>query len=196
MIQFSELRISDCKRKIYVGCEVENFDIYSGVYIKSVYIDYYKNRLASGSPSENAICLYDNTNDNYNIKSVYVTLDSASLQDSFGTHTFANGLFYVYVICDVHGNSLATADCGWDSMTTVGIIADWEKVWREGMMYIGQVANSCSTCTIKDGFIDFILRWEALKLAMATCDYETVDMMWDGLIGNTRAASTGGCGCS
>lgn len=195
MIQFSELRLSADKHKIYVGCEVENFDIYSGVYIKSVYIDYYKNRLASGSPSENAICLYDNTHDDYTVKSAYATLDSNALTEAFGTTTFVDGLFYVYVTCDVHGASLATADCGWDAMTTVGIVADWEKVWAEGMMYINEVANACSNCGIKDNFLDFILRWEALKLAMITCDYETVDNIWDGLLGTSKMVS-GGCGCS
>lgn len=196
MIQFSELRISTDRRKLYVGCEVENFDIYSGVYIKSIYVEYYKNRLASGSPSEDAVCIYDNANDDYSVKSAYATLTAAELPESLEISSFAKGLFYVYVICDVHGTSLATADCGWDAMTTVGIVADWEKVWAEGMHYIDEVARACGKCTIKDDFIDFILRWEALKLAMIVCDYETVDRLWDGLFGDGSGVAYRGCGCS
>ena len=188
--------MSSDKKTVYVGCSVENFTIYNSVYIKSVHIEYYKNRLASGSPSEKAICLYENTNDNTSVKSAFATLTAAQLVGTeFGVADFADGLFYVYVLCDVSGASLATADCGWDSMTTVGIIADWQKVYEYGMANIMDVAGNNHLCMIGDDFIDFVLKWEALKLAMETCDYDNVDALWDGLFGDgVMYHSPCGCG--
>ena len=196
MIQFSELRLSSDKTKIYIGCAVENFTIYNSVYIKSVYIEYYKNRLASGEPSEKAICLYENEQDDATKKSFYHILDiNGVVAEDFGTAKFDNGLFYVYVTCDTNGASLATADCGWDTMTTIGIIADWQKVYQMGMEYILEVANACHKCTISDEFTNFALRWNALRLAMETCDYDDVDAIWSGLFGEGRITYNG-CGCS
>lgn len=195
MIQFSELRISENKKQLSVGCYVENFDIYDDVYIKSIYVEYYKNRLENGDISEKAICIYDNTNDDYTVKSAHAVLMKQEITEEFGTGSFDNGLFYVYVICDVHGGaSLASADCGWDIMKTVGIVADWERVYRAGMAYILDVADGCHTCVISDEFIDFIMRWNALRLAMLVCDYITVDMLWDKFLGYTTARRSS-CGC-
>lgn len=194
MIQFSELRISANKRKLYVGCEVENFDIYQDVYVDSIYVEYYKNRLVNGESSENAICIYQDDG-NHN-RSVYATLDVTQLTEEFGTDTFDGGLFYVYVSCDMtSSHSIASADCGWDNLTTVGIILDWERIYRLGTRFIREVSDKCGKCITSDGFIDFILRWEALRLAVETCDYDNIDNIWDGLLGNLPAAKMG-CGCS
>ena len=198
MIQFSELRLSNDGRKLYIECAVEDFNIYNDVYISKIYVDYYKNRLSSGSPSEHAICVYDNVDDDYTVKSYSATVYESQIEGvSFGTAHFAGGLFYVYVICDVHGTSLASADCGWDNMTTMGIIADWKKVYDEGMVFTADVANNSNhMCGISDGFEDFILRWYALRLSMETCDYDSVDSIWDNMFNNLNAHySSTGCGC-
>ena len=194
MIQFSELRISTDGKKLYVDCHVENFVIYNNVYISAIYIDYYKNRLASGSPSEHAICMYENINDDPTVKQCSATLRETELEGhDFGTNKFRGGLFYVYVICDTNGASLATADCGWDSMTTMGIVTDWQKIYNEGMMYINEMVNG-KNCGVSDNFQDFILRWYAFRLAIETCDYDSLDKLWDGLFGNMEP-NYSGCGC-
>lgn len=195
MIQFSELRISTDGKKLHVDCHVENFAIYNSVYISAIYVDYYKNRLASGSPSEHAICLYDNTDGDASVRNCSVALDESQLEGTdFGTKKLRGGLFYVYVLCDANGLSLAAADCGWDSMTTMGIAADWKKIYDEGMMYIADVVKAGRNCGISDSFQDFILRWYAMRLGIETCDYDSVDKLWDGMFGGMEAHYND-CGC-
>lgn len=294
MIGFSELRMSADKSKLLVGCFVEDFDFYENIYIDSVYVDYYRNRLSSGSPSDHAKCLYKNKlgkatdklhydaankvfyiknptdaevltrfkGDNVTVnifnsgvggytsftaKMIDVAVDTSSsalkytvvfsgysndsnpymliqndtdcsvwVEDpdttvrslnlslsaseiskkTFGVSDFANGLFYVYVICG--GVPGSTTECGWDNMTTIGIIADWELVYKSGMHYISDIIKPHLPCRMNgivgDGFTDFILRWNALKLGMQTCDYDSVDRLWNTML-KVDGGAEYGCGC-
>lgn len=293
MIGFSELRMSADKSKLLVGCFVEDFDFYENIYIDSVYVDYYKNRLASGSPSDHAKCLYKNklgkvteqvsydienhvfyvtntdaidalkgfkgskvtvrltnsgvegyssfeatlgsvamdtntyarhivtfsgykADDNpymliqndtqcsvwvedpdTTVKSLNLSLSTSEIsKKTFGVADFADGLFYVYVICG--GVPGSTTECGKDNMTTIGVLADWELVYTSGMHYISDIIKPHLPCKMNgivgDGFTDFILRWNALKLGIKTCDYDSVDKLWNTMLEVDRGADYG-CGC-
>lgn len=200
MVQFNELRITDNKTCLTVSCFVENLSMYSGMYIKSIDVYYYKNYSTAGGSSEHAINIYSNTSDDTTVKSVRKTLYAAQLEsvaNEFGTSTFAGGLFYVVVECDgTLGSGAALYECGADSTVDVGVVVDWEKIYSEGMRYITSYYNNCKTPCDVSLWEDFILRWNALKLAIATCDWDMVNTLWDKIFFRSATrASASGCGC-
>ena len=204
MVIFNELRITEDKDCLIVDCSIEDIEGYRGMYIDSVYVEYYKNVTEDGVPSDSAICLYEKADTETGKTAIRKTLNASSLdRDTFGTDTFAGGLFFVTVMCDgtpENPELLASYSCGADNTTDVGVAVDWHSVYSLGMGYAARLAYNCENpCDIPDGFENFILYWYALQLAIATCDWLQVRKLWDkfmrALVGNEGAVA-GGCGCN
>ena len=101
MVIFNELRITEDKTCLIVDCSIEDLEGYRGMYIDSVYVEYYKNVTEDGVPSDKAICLYEKADGDIGMTALRKTLNASSLdKETFGTDTFAGGLFFVTVFCD------------------------------------------------------------------------------------------------
>lgn len=198
MVKFDELRISEDRQRMTVECHVEDYDVYAGMYIQSIYLEYYKNRGTVGVPSDKAILLFENHNDDPTVvKAVRKTITPVSIPPDFGTTSFDGGLFYVYVICDGDlAPEAATMTCGFDNTLDVGVIPDWKMLYERIMPLVAKFADSCTPCDDIPGFGHLILLWYAFKYAIDVCDWVTVDRLWDEFIGGTTGSgSAGGCGC-
>lgn len=197
MVHFDELRISSDKQTILIQCHIKDFDAYKNMYIKSIKIEYYKKRGLAGVPGNNAVTLYQNTTDDKDVRAVQAMLSVGALNEAvFGTGTFRGGLFYVTVTCDgTLAPSIALLDCGADNTVTVGLVLDWELVYMMGMQFVKAGFSPCSDCDIPDNFEHFLLAWNSLKLAMDSCDYDTVDKIWDRYMNPKKHISIPGCGC-
>lgn len=200
MVLFNELRIADDKQSIFVDCYIEGLGIYSDMYIKEIYIDYYKNALTSGVPSDKAIKIYDNTNDQTSVNAVRTCLlaSDSQVEQNFGISDFDSGMFYVYVYCDgTLPASVSTLPCGYDDTSDTGVIVDWKKMYQIGMQYVSTLSSRCfDKCNDVFGFDNFIFVWNALKLAISTCDYSLAEKIWEKFIRYYNpSAITGNSGC-
>lgn len=207
MVIFNELRINDDKTALVVDCYIEDVDGYDGLYIDSVYVDYYKNVSSLDSRSDKAIAIYTKDEEEDGISAVRCCLDQQTMAgtEGFGTDTFEAGMFVVTVVCGgtpANASILEQYGCGSDNRTDVGIVIDWEKVYRYGIQFAAQMAYGCgNSCDVPVGFEHFILLWNALKLAISTCDYVQASKLWPKFL---RVAAQGdaftstmssGCGC-
>ena len=195
MVRFDDIHIADDYSQLVVECHVQDYEVYENMYIKSVYLEYYKNRGTIGVPSDKAIQIYSGSDTS--VKSIRGVVNAASLSvEGIGTDTFEKGLFYIYVTCDgTLPPTVAALDCDMDSTLDVGVALDWKYLYGLGMKYVASIADGCNPCKSEDGFEDFILLWNALKLAADTCDWVTLERIWPKII-KTRTAAPGGCGCN
>lgn len=208
MVTFNELRICEDGNYLIVDCEIDNVDIYKDMYIKNIYVEYYKNASSASMPGAKAYHLYENKRNDSSIKGKRVKMSVNELGSTeFGITSFDGGLFYVIVECDGPARALAQLGdmpCGFDQTVDIGAILDWTVFYRRGMSYIASMFDACGNpCQPTDGFEHFILLWNALKLAIDTCDWEMVKDLWDrflftpstGHMAVITGASAGGCGC-
>ncbi len=201
MTVFSELKLSSDRDKIIIDCSVENLGIYKGMYIKEIFVDYYKNATHSDYPSDKAICVYHNT-DEQGIRTVRVCLDSSNedVKTKFGVSSFIGGMFYVIV---KYGGSIspsvAALPCGLDLTADIGVILDWQKVHDIGRGFLAMMSNECfDTCSDMSNFDNFLILWSSLRIAMEACDYGILEGLWQKLISIKpieKVSFSGGCGC-
>ena len=205
MVTFNELRISEDRKCLIVDCEVENVDVYSDMYIKAIYLEYYKNATAAAMPSERAFLMYQNSTEDPTVKGKRLKLSADFLPvTGFGISTFEDGLFYAIVICDgTLPASVTSMPCGYDDTTKIGAIVDWKSFYEKGMQFVGALYGGCSGgkfCEAPESFEDFLILWNALKLAISTCNWDLVNELWDRFLraplgSNGVSVVKGGCGC-
>lgn len=195
MIRFNELRFSEDKESIDIDVAIEDTEMYPDYYIDRIVVEYAKN-FSLDALSDYHYVLYEDLG-------VYSTRYKGSFKLSSLPASIANkwpskiedGLFYVYVECSCNGEP--DESVSEDEMTTIGVVLDWESFYRMGLQLVKKVVNDCGNiCEPKCGWADFIFRWQALKLGIATSDYSLINDMWD-LIFNRRISASGttGCGC-
>ena len=203
MITFNELRISDNSGCLIIDCEVEQVDVYKNMFIQSIYIEYYKNANPASMPSEKALCVYDNTTSDVKVraKRLNVRLDTIAKSD-MGVTTFDNGLFYVIVNCGGDPNyTVLNMPCGYDDTRRLGVILDWKALYTRGMQYVNSLFNGCNSCPDLTGFEHFAVLWNALRMAISTCDWNLVNELWDKFLlapsnpFTSSVAKVSGCGC-
>ena len=201
MVIFNDLRLSDNKKKLYIDCSVEGLDIYDDIYIKSVYLDYYKNTTTPGVPSAKALLVYENTGDDTTVKNLRKCVNETALDNTFGTLTFEGGLFYVIVTCDgTLPASVSNFACGTDDTVDIGLVLDWKMVYETGMQYVAAMNAKCANlCDGNEGFMNFVMLWHSLRLALASCDYTQLSILWEKFnrvySGDSLGAGAG-CGCN
>lgn len=202
MVLFNELRITEDGKCLVVDCEIEDIVLYSGMYIDSVYIEYYKNASSVSMPSDAAYCIYGDKEEDVPVKAIKLFMHDYELRDTeFKTRTFENGLFYVIVNCSGDPSpKIAEFPCDMGKTIEIGAILDWKAVYERGMHYVSMMFKRCGDqCKMPSGFEQFILLWHALRLAIATCDWDIVSQLWKDIIdidayGMENAKITG-CGC-
>ena len=203
MVVFNELYITDDKGSLVIDCQVKDLEIYDNMYIKSIYLDYYKNSVTVGVPSSKALLVYNNTGDDTTVRSIREcvdTLDLASVS-GIGVSDFDKGLFYVIVTCDgTLDPSAAELCCGADNAVDIGVALDWKMLFEKGMQYVAYLNANChDACKDVSAFGSFVMLWNALKLAIASCDYPQLIWTWEKIVSfytnNSGISGVSGCGC-
>lgn len=203
MVIFNELRIVEDYSAMYIDCAVEGLDIYKDMYIKRIWLDYYKTCGTVGVPSlEHSMLIWEydpeDTKQNVRLRMLPSQLDSSK----FHTSTFENGIFYVTVECD--GTLPPEASqyaCTTDDTVDVGVILDWYKVYKKGMAFIASATRKCADlCSDTSGYQQFVFIWHALSAAIAAKDYTLLCSMWDKFLrasipSTGNVSVTSGCGC-
>ena len=101
-------------------------------------------------------------------------------------------MFFVYIECE--GVPAIDTPCGLDEVT-VGVTFDYGAIYQKAMGYTRQLANDCQ---MPQGFVDFMLNTEALKLSLETEHYFPAINYWKwlkGTDGGTFSNNLKGCGC-
>jgi len=206
MVIFNELRITEDKTCLIIDCSVRDLEGYAGMYIDSIDIDYYKNVETYGIPSTKAMRLYEKGDDETGKSGVRVELKAVDLdKDLIGTDTLDAGLFFVTVTCDgtpENPEILESYSCGADSTVDIGVVLDWQAVYRLGIGYAARLADGCEpSCDVPSGFEGFVLLWHALRLAINVCDWPTVSRLWDRFLRSFNGMGpvggvVAGCGCN
>jgi hypothetical protein len=103
-------------------------------------------------------------------------------------------MFFVYIECD--GTPCPDTPCRLDEMTTLGVTFDYGIIFNQAMGFTRELGKDCD---IPKNFIDFILNFDALKLAIETEHYVPAIGFWKWITQN-RSFGRGGylpkpCGC-
>lgn len=178
MVVFNELRISDDKESIVIDCNIQDVSYYTEMYINGIYLEYYKDFSEASSLGERAITVYEKGDgDAMTYIRRIVNLDE--IRDTIGLESLAGGLFYVVVDCDGTLPADIIQYGAWaSSATDVGVVFDWEMLYRLGMQYVAQYYYGDKVCADKNGLVQFILLWNALRLAINTGDWSMVNSLW------------------
>lgn len=197
MIQFNTLKITQDGKNLIINASVKNLSYYTNVLIGSIVIDNQDTYSASG-PSSNPIYKHSfagkdlvTNKDITGLKNINITVSAKELLDNKGD--LNDDILYVYLIAV--GVPSANTPCGMDNVNTLGVALNIRPIYNNGINYIKQVE---STCEIPKDFIDFILRYKALDLALKTENYIQANKYWNKFFKNNNIVSlnTNSCGCT
>ena len=197
MIQFNTLKITQDGKSLIINASVKNLSYYTNVLIGSIVIDNQDTYSANG-PSNNPIYKHSfaskdlvTNKDIAGHKNISITISAKELLDNSGG--LNNDILYVYLIAV--GTPSADTPCGMDNAITLGVALNLKPIYNNGINYIKQVE---STCEIPKDFIDFILRYKALDLALKTENYIQANKYWNKFFKNNNVVSlnTNSCGCT
>ena len=92
-------------------------------------------------------------------------------------------------------SALAALECGEDNPHILGVAVNLYPIYSYGMNYVKQVNRD--NCNISKDFINYILQFEALNLALNTGNYKLAADYFSKFFANTNTNITSkGCGCS
>ena len=197
MIQFNTLKITQDGKNLIINASVKNLSYYTNVLIGSIIIDNQDTYSTSG-PSSNPIYEHSfagkdlaTNEDIAGLKNISITVSAKELLDNNGD--LNDDILYVYLIAV--GTPSADTPCGMDNVNTLGVALNLRPIYNNGINYIKQVE---STCEIPKDFIDFILRYKALDLALKTENYIQANKYWNKFFKNNNVVSlnTNSCGCT
>lgn len=197
MIQFNTLKITQDGKNLIINASVKNLSYYTNVLIGSIVIDN-QDTYSTRGPSSNPIYRHsfagkDLVTDEEiaGLKNISITISAKELLDNNGD--LNDDILYVYLIAV--GTPSADTPCGMDNVNTLGVALNLRPIYNNGINYIKQVE---STCEIPKDFIDFILRYKALDLALKTENYIQANKYWNKFFKNNNVVSlnTNSCGCT
>ena len=214
MVIIDQLRIAEGGKKMYIDIHVNEADVYADVYLKDLTIMTADkvSETAPGTPTDNYIY---NIEFESNLKEAHLVLDKGDIDAAFlnndGTgerihsdeplgkipfesRNFSQDLFFVYIGTD--GAADPCVPCPLCQPVTVGITFDETMLYNAVMGFTKELAQ---TCTVHQGFVDYILLWNAFKASVETGHYIQARKFWGWLKGNFRNSSfsvkPGGCNC-
>lgn len=212
MIIFDQLRVSEDGMSLLISAHVNGASYFENVHIEKVTICTEDQVLNSGSYGDNYIYQLELAEEVRTIdllinKSVLdsttiITPSNVNLSHSgepvastvFSGTSFSNNMFFVFIECSAPAPD---TPCTLDEATTIGVVFDYGVLYNRGMNYTRELADSCQ---IPSHFIDFILVMEAMKLSIATGNYQLAIEYWKqlarGFCGNlSTVTSIKPCGC-
>ena len=217
MVIVEQLRISDDGKSMFINAHVNTASPYNNIGIESITI-MTASQVAEGSDpncasDSNYVKKVTFTNELDNLtKEVSLVFYPSDFDVSFTKSTFSEDLFFVYFEATAVGEQdpcLAYLPCELQSTTNVAVVFDENLLYQRVMDYTKGLASNCS---VSQGFIDFILLWNAFKASVETEHFIPAIKFYNMLFGNaTDSESTNGshspygggstvitsnCGCS
>ena len=197
MIRFNELKIED--NYIIIDVQIEEEKYFKDMYIDSIVIDTQDTFIANG-PSSKAIytktfntdtdvnkeeIVYTQGTDKYNRVRIYI--DSKNLNvDIHKT------MFFVYVIAG--GIPAADTPCRWDENKALHTLVDTQVLYNNMIQYVKELSKDCST---PDNFINAILQFNAVDLALKTNQYPLAIDLWKRFYSDIESnVVLPNCGCN
>lgn len=197
MIQFNTLKITQDGKNLVINASVKDLSYYTNVLIGSITIDNQDTYSASG-PSSNPIYKHSFAGEDLitgeeitGLKTISITISAKEFLDNDGD--LNNDILYVYLTAV--GSPSADTPCGMDNINTLGVALNLRPIYNSGMAYIKQVEQSCE---IPKGFINFILEYKALDLALKTENYIQANKYWNKFFKSNDIVTlnTNSCGCT
>ena len=197
MIRFNELKIED--NYIIIDVQIEEEEYFKDMYIDSIVIDTQDTFIANG-PSSKAIytktfntdtdvnkeeIVYTQGTDKYNRVRIYI--DGKDLNvDIHKT------MFFVYVIAG--GTPSADTPCRWDENKALHTLVDTQVLYNNMIQYVKELNKDCST---PDNFINAILQFNAIDLALKTNQYPLAIDLWKRFYSDIESnVVLPNCGCN
>lgn len=114
--------------------------------------------------------------------------------NSFDTLDLSSHMFFVYI--ETEGTPTSDVPCTLDEPVTLGVTFDYGTMFNQAMNYTKELINDCQ---VPQDFINYMLTYDALKLAIETDHYVPAIQFWKNLtqgsyFGNS-GYSTKPCGC-
>lgn len=184
MIEFVELRITPDSKYLIIEVKIKDDSYYENVYLDTISVDT-QDTYSSNSHSFEPVFYHEFSS---NEKSFSIELNAATMGLSD-----LNQLFLIQV--KAKGTPSADTPCGGDTSQITGTIANMYPVYKQGMNFIKELSESC---TIPQGFTDFILRSKAIELATMTGNYTEAAKYYRMFVKDGKYRSkikSGGCGC-
>lgn len=197
MIRFNELKIED--NYIIIDVQIEEEKYFKDMYIDSIVIDTQDTFIANG-PSSKAIYtktfntdtdvkkednIYTQGTDKHNRVRIYI--DSKDL--NIDIH---KTMFFVYVIAG--GTPTADTPCKWDENKTLHTLVDTQVLYNNMIQYVKELNKDCST---PDNFINAILQFNAIDLALKTNQYPLAIDLWKRFYSDIESnVVLPNCGCN
>ena len=197
MIRFNELKIEN--NYIIIDVQIEEEKYFKDMYIDSIVIDTQDTFIANG-PSSKAIytktfntdtdvnkeeIIYTQGTDKYNRVRIYI--DGKNLNvDIHKT------MFFVYVIAE--GTPSAYTPCRWDENKALHTLVDTQVLYNNMIQYVKELNKDCST---PDNFINAILQFNAIDLALKTNQYPLAIDLWKRFYSDIESnVVLPNCGCN
>lgn len=197
MIRFNELKIED--NYIIIDVQIEEEKYFKDMYIDSIVIDTQDTFIANG-PSSKAIYtktfntdtdvkkeenIYTQGTDKHNRVRIYI--DGKDL--NVNTH---KTMFFVYVIAG--GTPTADTPCRWDENKALHTLVDTQVLYNNMIQYVKELNKDCST---SDNFINAILQFNAIDLALKTNQYPLAIDLWKRFYSDIESnVVLPNCGCN
>ena len=197
MIRFNELKIEN--NYIIIDVQIEEEKYFKDMYIDSIVIDTQDTFIANG-PSSKAIytktfntdtdvnkeeIIYTQGTDKYNRVRIYI--DGKNLNvDIHKT------MFFVYVIAG--GTPAADTPCRWDENKALHTLVDTQVLYNNMIQYVKELNKDCST---PNNFINAILQFNAIDLALKTNQYPLAIDLWKRFYSDIESnVVLPNCGCN
>lgn len=197
MIRFNELKIEN--NYIIIDVQIEEEKYFKDMYIDSIVIDTQDTFIANG-PSSKAIytktfntdtdvnkeeIVYTQGTDKYNRVKIYI--DGKNLNvDIHKT------MFFVYVIAG--GTPSVDTPCRWDENKALHTLVDTQVLYNNMIQYVKELNKDCST---PDNFINAILQFNAIDLALKTNQYPLAIDLWKRFYSDIESnVVLPNCGCN
>ena len=207
MIRFNELKIED--NYIIIDVQIEEEKYFKNMYIDSIVIDTQDTFIVNGPSSkaiytkifntgvdpiyENKQCapvkkeenIYNQDTDRHNRVRIYI--DGKDLNvDIHKT------MFFVYVIAG--GTPAADTPCRWDENKALHTLVDTQVLYNNMIQYVKELSKDCST---PDNFINAILQFNAVDLALKTNQYPLAIDLWKRFYSDIESnVVLPNCGCN
>jgi len=198
MVIFDQLRISDDGQHLYIDAHVNTVKHFNNIYMDSltIYAADCSTESIPDSPSDNTSYIYKerlgegireiervidltalkqaynnvipNADGSFNYERDVIDKDAPYAREDFGNKSFSKHLFFVYIRCAETGEanpSFICLPCSAQKLDNVAATFDENVLHQRVMDYSKELIDSC---TIPQGFTDFILLWNAFKAAIET----------------------------
>ena len=195
MIVIDQLRISDHGTEMYIDVHVNQASYFDNFYLDSIVI-MTADKVSEGAPelfTDDYICKIQFQGD---FKEAHLRLTPSDCNENFAKSDFSHDLFFVYIVCKCNGTPDPCIPCRLDELTTVGVTFDDNLLYQRVMDYTKQLGNDCQ---VPQGFVDFILLWNAFKASVETEHWTSAikfyNLLFGGGYGTTSYSTVKLCGC-